>query len=469
MSSTAGPDDKTTRHAAQDDATTRPVTAVRHDDPVRDAPVRDVDPVREAPVRDVDPVRDAPVRETVHDTVVEEIPTRETVVAREKEQFGGIKVGSAFFGWLTATGMAVLLTALVAAGGTAVGLATNTDVNDAVDQASSNQTVGLTGIIVLLVILLVAYYCGGYVAGRMARFNGAKQGFMVWIWALIAAIVVAVLGLVAGQRFNILANLNSFPRIPINEGELNTLSIIAAIVVAAVALVGAVLGGLAGMRFHRKVDRAGFSPAATVENQTVRDTARTQPGLSRAPLAATASAPEASAGNDAIYVVPAPVHPHKAAAFVVQAPFALVPVVGHEFHSAFAVQRAAAAGGEDVQSSPLHAGVKLQLSGPSVRVPGPEQVPRVPDHEGAVPGAHELLRRRRLGVPAMEPAAAVHIRLARQARAVPLIRRGICRFRNTHGPVRAGCSGGLGIGCCGVRHKVSFRRAGRRRRGCLRL
>ena len=48
MSSTAGPDDKTTRHAAQDDATTRPVTAVRHDDPVRDAPVRDVDPVRDA-------------------------------------------------------------------------------------------------------------------------------------------------------------------------------------------------------------------------------------------------------------------------------------------------------------------------------------------------------------------------------------------------------------------------------------
>ena len=48
--------------------------------------------------------------------------TRETVVAREKEQFGGIKIGSAFFGWLAATGTAVLLTALVAAAGTAVGL-----------------------------------------------------------------------------------------------------------------------------------------------------------------------------------------------------------------------------------------------------------------------------------------------------------------------------------------------------------
>lgn len=186
--------------------------------------------------------------------------TRETVVAREKEQFGGIKIGSAFFGWMAATGTAVLLTALVAAAGTAVGLATNTDVNEAVNQASSDQTVGLTGVIVLLVILFVAYYCGGYVAGRMARFSGAKQGFMVWVWAVIFAVIIALLAMIAGERFNILANLNSFPRIPVNEGQLTTTGIIAAVVVAAVALVGAVVGGMAGMRFHRKVDRAGFTP-----------------------------------------------------------------------------------------------------------------------------------------------------------------------------------------------------------------
>src|SRR5919107_1386071 len=108
---------------------------------------------------------------------------RQTAVAREKERFGGIKVGSAFFGWLTATGMAVLLTALVAAAGTAVGLASNTDVNEAVNQAAQNTgTVGLVGIIVLLVILFLSYYCGGYVAGRLASFHWAKQGLMVWVW-----------------------------------------------------------------------------------------------------------------------------------------------------------------------------------------------------------------------------------------------------------------------------------------------
>ena len=192
--------------------------------------------------------------------------TRETVIAREKEQFGGIKVGSAFFGWLAATGMAVLLTALVAAAGTAVGLATNTNVNQAVDQASSDQAVGIVGIIVLLVILVISYYSGGYVAGRMARFNGARQGLMVWLWAVVAAVVVAVLAVVAGERFNILANLNSFPRIPVNEGQLTTTGIIAAVVVAVVALISAVLGGMAGMHFHRKVDKAGFTPTETAED-----------------------------------------------------------------------------------------------------------------------------------------------------------------------------------------------------------
>lgn len=296
MSNPAGPEDRSPRRTRDEEAAVSQDArihdarqdAARHDTAgtnatraiptgaATDAPTR-AETVSAEPVR-TEPTRSQPVTAVRHDgtdrdyatgdgrdTVVEEVPTRETVVAREKEQFGGIKIGSAFFGWLAATGMAVLLTALVAAAGTAVGLATNTDVNAAVN--SGDQTVGMVGIIVLLVILFVSYYSGGYVAGRMARFNGAKQGFMVWVWALIAAVVVAILGVVAGQQYNILAQLNSFPRIPVNEGELTTTSIIAAVVVAAVALVGAVLGGTAGMHFHRKVDRAGFTPADTVEER----------------------------------------------------------------------------------------------------------------------------------------------------------------------------------------------------------
>lgn len=184
---------------------------------------------------------------------------RRSVLSRQKEEHGGVKVGCAFFGFLTATGVGVLLTALVAAAGTAVGLSSGTNAADAVSKASrSPSTVGLVGGILLLVILFVAYYCGGYVAGRMARFDGLKQGFAVWLWALVIAVVVAALGAVAGSKYNILAQLNSFPRIPVSEGTLTTGGIIAAIAVVAASLVGALLGGLAGMRFHRRVDRTGL-------------------------------------------------------------------------------------------------------------------------------------------------------------------------------------------------------------------
>ncbi|HLL68653.1 MAG TPA: hypothetical protein VK453_23500 [Micromonosporaceae bacterium] len=184
---------------------------------------------------------------------------RRSVVAREKEQFGGIKWGSAFFGWLTATGTAVILTALLAAAGTAVGVATDTDAGEAASEATRRaETVGLVGGIALLVALLIAYYCGGYVAGRMARFNGVRQGIAVWVWAVAIAVVVAVVGALLGTEFDVLARLNGFPRLPINEGDLTTGGLIAILVAAAAALVGAILGGLAGMRFHRKVDKAGL-------------------------------------------------------------------------------------------------------------------------------------------------------------------------------------------------------------------
>ena len=209
---------------------------------------RDTRGARDAADLDGDGRRDDDFTETTATAV----PDRRSVVARQKEAYGGIKFGSAFFGWLTATGTAVLLTALAAAAGAAVGAATDTTAGEAA------RDVSYAGAVVLLVILFVAYYCGGYVAGRMARFNGIKQGIAVWLWALLIAIVVAIVGAVAGTQYDVLAGLNGFPRLPVNEGDVTTTGVIAALLAAAAALVGAVFGGLAGMRFHRKVDKAGF-------------------------------------------------------------------------------------------------------------------------------------------------------------------------------------------------------------------
>src|SRR3954465_623610 len=183
-------------------------------------------------------------------------PAREQVKQmqqRQRDEFGGLHWGCAFFGWLVAVGIATLLTALLSAAGAAVGL-TQASTEDATNNAG---TIGIVGGILLLAILLVAYYAGGYVAGRMARFNGPKQGLGVWIIALVVTIVLAVAGAVLGAEYNVLSQLN-LPRIPIGEGALTTGGLIALAAVVVGTLLAAIAGGKAGTHFHRKVDRVGL-------------------------------------------------------------------------------------------------------------------------------------------------------------------------------------------------------------------
>jgi MFS family permease len=172
---------------------------------------------------------------------------------RQREDFGGLHWGSGFFGWLVAVGIATLLTALLSAAGAAVGL---TEVSSQEASESAN-TVGIVGGVLLLVILLVAYYAGGYVAGRMARFAGPRQGIAVWVIGLIVTLVLAAAGALLGAKYNVLGQLN-LPRIPVDEGALTTGGLIALAAIVIGTLLAAIVGGKAGTHFHRKVDRAGL-------------------------------------------------------------------------------------------------------------------------------------------------------------------------------------------------------------------
>jgi MFS family permease len=91
----------------------------------------------------------------------------------------------------------------------------------------------------------------------MARFDGARQGVAVWVIGLLVVLALALAGLVFGSQYNVLQQLN-LPRIPIDEGTATTGGVIALVAVLVVTLIGAVVGGKLGDRFHRKVDRAGF-------------------------------------------------------------------------------------------------------------------------------------------------------------------------------------------------------------------
>lgn len=196
----------------------------------------------------------APPAKTTEPTARERahIAERDRVEPRHhaRERFGGLNWGAAFFGWLTALGMAAILTAILSAAGAAIGLTEGSSA--ATDNA---ETVGIVGGALLLLVLATAYFCGGYVAGRMSRFDGKRQGFGVWAIGLLITLAIAAAAAIFGSEYNVLNQLN-LPRIPIEEGDLATGGAIALALALLATLAGAVLGGAKGRHYHDRVDRA---------------------------------------------------------------------------------------------------------------------------------------------------------------------------------------------------------------------
>src|SRR5687768_16659906 len=136
---------------------------------------------------------------------------------RQREEFGGFNWGAAFFGWLVAVGVTALLTALLSAAGAAIGL---TKLSES-DAGSGADTISIIGAILVILVLAIGYYAGGYVAGRMSRFDGSRQGLAVWLIGLAVTLVLAAAGALAGAEYNLLGQLN-LPRIPVDEGSIAT-------------------------------------------------------------------------------------------------------------------------------------------------------------------------------------------------------------------------------------------------------
>ena len=187
--------------------------------------------------------------------------------SKQRLEFGGFNWVSAFYGWLVAMAVTALLTALLAAGGASVALA------QGVNAITENVTgAGLLSALLLLLAMAVAYYAGGYVAGRMSRFDGGRQGVGVWVMGILAAIVLAIAGAVLGSNYNLLQALN-LPRIPVGEGALTTGGITTLLLGLAVSFAAAVAGARVGEAYHRRVDQAG---TADLDEATYRpvETAR---------------------------------------------------------------------------------------------------------------------------------------------------------------------------------------------------
>jgi hypothetical protein len=179
--------------------------------------------------------------------------TRQEVAHR---RFGGANPGAVFFGWLVAAGVAILLAGILAGIAAAVGETADLTNGDLEGQAGD---LGIGAVVLLMVVLLVAYWCGGYVAGRMSRFDGARQGLAVWLLGLLVTTLAVGLGALFEWQYDASDRID-LPSIPFSDGELTVGGLVAGVAVLVVTLIGALLGGAVGHRYHDRVDRvAGHS------------------------------------------------------------------------------------------------------------------------------------------------------------------------------------------------------------------
>lgn len=179
-----------------------------------------------------------------------EVPTVQVPPVGVRERFGGSKLGAAFFGWLVAIGMTVLLTGVVALVVAALGRNI-----DSVPFVADAATIGLAGMGAAAVVLAVAYFFGGYVAGRLARFDGARNGLLAWLLGLIVAVLATVAAAVVGASTGLAAIIH-LPTIPVDVSALTVSGAIVLALTVIVTALTAALGGRLGERFHRRVDRA---------------------------------------------------------------------------------------------------------------------------------------------------------------------------------------------------------------------
>ncbi len=169
-------------------------------------------------------------------------------------KFGGVNIGAAIAGWLVAIALTVLLSSILGAVASAIGSATELTQDQAQREAGA---IGLGAAIAVVAVMVIAYYFGGYVAGRMSRFDGARQGLTVWLIGLLITIVAVGLGVVFGDQYNVLDRVD-LPRIPIPTDTATWGGIITGAALLGGTLLAAVTGGKVGHRYHNRVDRAAY-------------------------------------------------------------------------------------------------------------------------------------------------------------------------------------------------------------------
>jgi hypothetical protein len=192
---------------------------------------------------------------------VDQVMTREgdpyAGIREAKDRFGGLDIPAILSGMLVGLAMLLILAGLASA---AIGqIAFQTGVN-------GNETeLSLGALITAGVVIFLSFLIGGWAAGRMSRYSAALNGFMVALTFVIFLGVLAALGAILGDQYNLFDNLQvAKANLPnwFSADTVTSAAVVSSIAFAVVMFVGATLGGLWGGRLHRRADEVIATRAA---------------------------------------------------------------------------------------------------------------------------------------------------------------------------------------------------------------
>jgi len=170
-------------------------------------------------------------------------------ISAAHDRFGGIDIPASLVGMLTALATTIILAGLIGAALGAVDYQTGLE-GDAEDIALWSMIGGVA-------VLFFAYLVGGWAAGRMARYDGARNGFATGVWTLVFGAILAGLGAWFGSDYDVFRNVE-LPQW-FSTDAFTTRAIISGVAAIAAMFIGGIVGGLWGERYHRRADRTIIS------------------------------------------------------------------------------------------------------------------------------------------------------------------------------------------------------------------